>query len=405
MANLQNATISEIQNFAVQKTGEAVSNDEYTKQFLRHVDKIRMIHTKFTDLNSQNATMVKHLDHIQKLLNVTRNLEIDKKEISVYKTLGIIYSAKKSEIQGVNILQNYLQELSAVALEGYKEILSFKQFLTGQELRYAIKDKNMIYEISEEKYLELWGANITTWNGILYKTEKDGKTKKLNFNFIHDAKIILNNANNALHTETGLNIEGDPLYEYIEMTYGTKNSKGNINNKGRLWELYTQTKYTILNLNTTQRISQEYFDSKEKDVEDFTKKYVESVYFSDTTAFYKIGDTAQKINEVRQMMENKEITDNANISINTIKNGIKYLNTTFRTGRRRNEIVKRLVNSLLDKEYTDELGILIYGTATQEAQKKIQEGISRLVGYDSKNGGAKVQFTNKTNTNAIKFYD
>lgn len=404
--NLQNASIAEIQSYVVNKSSKVASNTEYTRQFLRHVNKIRMIENNYRSLEQNNAKMLGHLKHVQNILNAARNIEKDG-EISIYKTIGVIYSDKRSEIQELDILQQHLNSLSALSMEGYKEILAFKQFLTGQELKYAIKDKTTIYEISENKYLELWGANLTTWQNKLSGIKYGTTTRS--FNFIKDAKIILNNSNKALHNVKGLNIKADPLYKTIEETYAKRNDKGQVNNNGRLWELYTQTKYSVLNLGTTQRISQALYDSKEDDILKFMKDYVSSIYFKDTDAFYKTGDTARDINGAKQMMENKEISKGASINLNTIRKGISNLNTVFHhvKGTKDINLLAKQLNTYLNTtapKVGDKIGVQVYGKAAEEAQENIIKSLERLTEYNSKNG-AKVKMTVTASKTRIEFFN
>lgn len=404
--NLQNASIAEIQSYIVNKSSKVASDTEYTKQFLRHVNKIRMIENNYRSLEQNNAKMLGHLKHVQNILNTARNIEKDG-EISIYKTIGVIYSDKRSEIQELDILQQHLNSLSALSMEGYKEILAFKQFLTGQELKYAIKDKTTIYQISENKYLELWGANLTTWQSKLSGIKYGTTTRS--FNFIKDAKIILNNSNKALHNVKGLNIKADPLYKTIEETYAKRNDKGQVNNNGRLWELYTQTKYSVLNLGTTQRISQALYDSKEDDILKFMKDYVSSIYFKDTDAFYKTGDTARDINGAKQMMENKEISKGASINVNTIRNGISSLNTVFHhvKGTKDINLLAKQLNKYLNTATPtvgDKIGVQVYGKAAEEAQENIVKSLERLTEYNSKNG-AKVKMTVTASKTRIEFFN
>lgn len=404
--NLQNASIAEIQSYIVNKSSKVASDTEYTKQFLRHVNKIRMIENNYRSLEQNNAKMLGHLKHVQNILNTARNIEKDG-EISIYKTIGVIYSDKRSEIQELDILQQHLNSLSALSMEGYKEILAFKQFLTGQELKYAIKDKTTIYQISENKYLELWGTNLTTWQNKLSGIKYGTTTRS--FNFIKDAKIILNNSNKALHNVKGLNIKADPLYKTIEETYAKRNDKGQVNNNGRLWELYTQTKYSVLNLGTTQRISQALYDSKEDDILKFMKDYVSSIYFKDTDAFYKTGDTARDINGAKQMMENKEISKGASINVNTIRNGISSLNTVFHhvKGTKDINLLAKQLNKYLNTATPtvgDKIGVQVYGKAAEEAQENIVKSLERLTEYNSKNG-AKVKMTVTASKTRIEFFN
>lgn len=404
--NLQNASIAEIQSYIVNKSSKVASDTEYTKQFLRHVNKIRMIENNYRSLEQNNAKMLGHLKHVQNILNTARNIEKDG-EISIYKTIGVIYSDKRSEIQELDILQQHLNSLSALSMEGYKEILAFKQFLTGQELKYAIKDKTTIYQISENKYLELWGTNLTTWQSKLSGIKYGTTTRS--FNFIKDAKIILNNSNKALHNVKGLNIKADPLYKTIEETYAKRNDKGQVNNNGRLWELYTQTKYSVLNLGTTQRISQALYDSKEDDILKFMKDYVSSIYFKDTDAFYKTGDTARDINGAKQMMENKEISKGASINVNTIRNGISSLNTVFHhvKGTKDINLLAKQLNKYLNTATPtvgDKIGVQVYGKAAEEAQENIVKSLERLTEYNSKNG-AKVKMTVTASKTRIEFFN
>lgn len=404
--NLQNASIAEIQSYIVNKSSKVASDTEYTKQFLRHVNKIRMIENNYRSLEQNNAKMLGHLKHVQNILNTARNIEKDG-EISIYKTIGVIYSDKRSEIQELDILQQHLNSLSALSMEGYKEILAFKQFLTGQELKYAIKDKTTIYQISENKYLELWGTNLTTWQSKLSGIKYGTTTRS--FNFIKDAKIILNNSNKALHNVKGLNIKADPLYKTIEETYAKRNNKGQVNNNGRLWELYTQTKYSVLNLGTTQRISQALYDSKEDDILKFMKDYVSSIYFKDTDAFYKTGDTARDINGAKQMMENKEISKGASINVNTIRNGISSLNTVFHhvKGTKDINLLAKQLNKYLNTATPtvgDKIGVQVYGKAAEEAQENIVKSLERLTEYNSKNG-AKVKMTVTASKTRIEFFN
>lgn len=403
--NLQNASIAEIQSYIVNKSSKVASDTEYTKQFIRHVNKIRMIENNYRSLEQDNEKMFNHLKHVQNILNAARNIEKDG-EISVYKTIGVIYSDTKSKIQELDILQQYLNNLSTLSMEGYKEILAFKQFLTGQELKYAIKDKTTIYEISESKYLELWGANLTTWQNQLSGI-KYGTTTR-NFNFIKDTKVILNNANKALHNIKSLNIKADPLYKTIEATYAKKNDNGQINNNGRLWELYTQTKYSVLKLGTTQRISQKLYNSKKTDIEEFMKDYVSSIYFKDTDAFYKTGDTARDINGAKQMIENKEISKGASINVNTVRNGIRFLNNVFHhvKGTKDINLLAKQLNKYLNTTVPavgDKIGTQVYKKAVEEAQENIIKSLERLTAYNSRNG-AKVKITIAGKTK-IEFFD
>lgn len=295
---------------------------DMNKQYLKYQDAIKNCYDKFQfleEIGNNHILAFEHLNLLKTLYNNNSSLRNSDSLEDFYNNSSVYQDFSEEEL-----ISQYYSDVAEVAREGYDILMGFREFLTSgqQTFEYHILgSKGNVYELSHKQYMEYvvpltvtyntrdWDKEITTNINLLEKLVlplKDLDTISANSEHVNQIKNISKNKG-GLFLES-IN-EKDGLFKSLEKL-NQQRGKEKIS-QARLFELYTQAKF---------------FLSDEEYLLDFFNSYIEEGLHSDNSPFYVIGDS---VKSERIQIENKKTASfyryTANISVNTIKNGIKKL--------------------------------------------------------------------------------
>ena len=369
----------EILTYAAQQSAQHSAFTKAEQEFLTHRAVILKLETDY-----QTAILPKMAYHFNQL----RKLSNDGK-INVQSAVTMMYSQQKQKAEANSQSQQYLVKLKRWALEGYREIVSFRTFVTGgQKLVYHVKDGAHSFQVSEEEYINLLSqGNIKTW------TRSWDKVTKENLNSILSLEVSSPKLRQPQQQSTPMYIgkrygeeNQDALWRYLKM-----NKKGLPDS--RLYELYDQLRFAMYkDISYERPISEELFEARAgngiyfsgqkiaKNIDDFMSQYIDAGLHKDTDAFYTSGDSVMENSDgTYTMVENK--LAGATVSIRTIKNAIHTLAGYVQNPASKADLINNLQNFYAKSGTSGPFADAIYNAGLQEAK----DGIKNTVGALSDN--------------------
>lgn len=362
----------EILSYAAEQSVQHSQFNEITQEFLRHRSIIGKLHTDYyktiePEMSTTFNTMAKLGESNQ---------------ATVQNTIRMLYDNEKLITAEYTAAQRYLTRLKSWALEGYKEIVSFRTFITGgQQLVYDVKDGAYTYRLTEEEYLQLLSAgNVKTWTQ--HWDSKSLSAGNLNnilaLEVAHPSGTLKDVQATPMYLRNYKNTEADALYKYLNDTVYSSDFP-----MSRIYELYDQLRFSMFSdVSKESPITKDIFEARFKKnfkianvkvdgLDNFVELYKEAGLHKDTDAFYKMGDTVEFNGRGHYtLVENK--LAGATVSIRTIKNAIDGLYSIVNMPNSKSAMAQKL------KEfYTNKGGHGLAEAIQKGARREAELGIER----------------------------
>lgn len=362
----------EILSYAAEQSVQHSQFNEITQEFLRHRSIIGKLHTDYyktiePEMSTTFNTMAKLGESNQ---------------ATVQNTIRMLYDNEKLITAEYTAAQRYLTRLKSWALEGYKEIVSFRTFITGgQQLVYDVKDGAYTYRLTEEEYLQLLSAgNVKTWtqNWDSKSLSAGNLNNILALEVAHPSGTLKDVQATPMYLRNYKNTEADALYKYLNDTVYSSDFP-----MSRIYELYDQLRFSMFSdISKESPITKDIFEARFKKnfkianvkvdgLDNFVELYKEAGLHKDTDAFYKMGDTVEFNGRGHYtLVENK--LAGATVSIRTIKNAIDGLYSIVNMPNSKSAMAQKL------KEfYTNKGGHGLAEAIQKGARREAELGIER----------------------------
>lgn len=362
----------EILSYAAEQSVQHSQFNEITQEFLRHRSIIGKLHTDYyktiePEMSTTFNTMAKLGESNQ---------------ATVQNTIRMLYDNEKLITAEYTAAQRYLTRLKSWALEGYKEIVSFRTFITGgQQLVYDVKDGAYTYRLTEEEYLQLLSAgNVKTWtqNWDSKSLSAGNLNNILALEVAHPSGTLKDVQAIPMYLRNYKNTEADALYKYLNDTVYSSDFP-----MSRIYELYDQLRFSMFSdVSKESPITKDIFEARFKKnfkianvkvdgLDNFVELYKEAGLHKDTDAFYKMGDTVEFNGRGHYtLVENK--LAGATVSIRTIKNAIDGLYSIVNMPNSKSAMTQKL------KEfYTNKSGHGLAEAIQKGARREAELGIER----------------------------
>ena len=372
----------EILTYAAEQSVNHTSFNQATQEFLKHRAIIGKLHADYYG---------KIIPLMDKTFNTIAKLG-ESSEATVQNTIRMLYDNEKLITAEYTEAQRYLTNLKAWALEGYKEIVTFRTFITGgQQLIYDVKDGAHTYRLTEEEYIQLLSAgNVKTWtqNWDSKSLSQGVLNNILALEVAHPSGTLKDIQSTPQYLQKYKGTEADALYKYLN-----DNVKGADFPMSRIYELYDQIRFSMFSdIPHTAPITEEMFNSRQnksikfankflvKNLDTFIDEYKAAGLHTDTDAFYKMGDTVEyKGNGKYTLVENK--LAGATVSIRTIKNAIDGLYNIVNVPSTKKQMAEKL-----KQFYTNKSGHAfaekIQAAARKEAERGIEQTLKQISAAD-----------------------
>lgn len=362
----------EILSYAAEQSVQHSQFNEITQEFLRHRSIIGKLYTDYykTILPGMSTTF-----------NTMAKLG-ESNQATVQNTIRMLYDNEKLITAEYTAAQRYLTRLKSWALEGYKEIVSFRTFITGgQQLVYDVKDGAYTYRLTEEEYLQLLSAgNVKTWtqNWDSKSLSAGNLNNILALEVAHPSGTLKDVQATPMYLRNYKNTEADALYKYLNDTVYSSDFP-----MSRIYELYDQLRFSMFSdVSKESPITKDIFEARFKKnfkianvkvdgLDNFVELYKEAGLHKDTDAFYKMGDTVEFNGRGHYtLVENK--LAGATVSIRTIKNAIDGLYSIVNMPNSKSAMAQKL------KEfYTNKGGHGLAEAIQKGARREAELGIER----------------------------
>ena len=362
----------EILSYAAEQSVQHSQFNEITQEFLRHRSIIGKLYTDYykTILPGMSTTF-----------NTMAKLG-ESNQATVQNTIRMLYDNEKLITAEYTAAQRYLTRLKSWALEGYKEIVSFRTFITGgQQLVYDVKDGAYTYRLTEEEYLQLLSAgNVKTWtqNWDSKSLSAGNLNNILALEIAHPSGTLKDVQATPMYLRNYKNTEADALYKYLNDTVYSSDFP-----MSRIYELYDQLRFSMFSdVSKESPITKDIFEVRFKKnfkianvkvdgLDNFVELYKEAGLHKDTDAFYKMGDTVEFNGRGHYtLVENK--LAGATVSIRTIKNAIDGLYSIVNMPNSKSAMAQKL------KEfYTNKSGHGLAEAIQKGARREAELGIER----------------------------
>ena len=362
----------EILSYAAEQSVQHSQFNEITQEFLRHRSIIGKLYTDYykTILPGMSTTF-----------NTMAKLG-ESNQATVQNTIRMLYDNEKLITAEYTAAQRYLTRLKSWALEGYKEIVSFRTFITGgQQLVYDVKDGAYTYRLTEEEYLQLLSAgNVKTWtqNWDSKSLSAGNLNNILALEVAHPSGTLKDVQATPMYLRNYKNTEADALYKYLNDTVYSSDFP-----MSRIYELYDQLRFSMFSdVSKESPITKDIFEVRFKKnfkianvkvdgLDNFVELYKEAGLHKDTDAFYKMGDTVEFNGRGHYtLVENK--LAGATVSIRTIKNAIDGLYSIVNMPNSKSAMAQKL------KEfYTNKSGHGLAEAIQKGARREAELGIER----------------------------
>ena len=343
-------------NPVIEETSQSITQ-LVSPVFNSHIDKATRLKQKYQTLNSEAKNMAQILRHKRMLNN----------SISLKKTVSMAYKDAKNE----TVLVPWLNKVKKWSLDSYKEIMSFREFITGgQVLQYDVMGAGKVsYRLEEKEFLKLLSGDLS----IYYTTTWD-KLKDNNLINLLKLQVQDPSKKKRLKTIQKVSLKDDALYSFLSENVDIESP--------RLYELYSQLKGSfewhltekgMVKFPDNQRKNFFYSKERENKVINFVQEYLQTKSLvNDNIAFYRTGDAIQ---DNLTLIENK-IGGSAVVSISTIKNAIYKISNLSRL-KDAKSLAQRLkqIFTYIGKE---KLAQEIQKGAGEYARGKIDEVVKQL---------------------------
>lgn len=362
----------EILSYTAEQSVQHSQFNEITQEFLRHRSIIGKLHTDYyktiePEMSTTFNTMAKLGESNQ---------------ATVQNTIRMLYDNEKLITAEYTSAQRYIARLKSWALEGYKEIVSFRTFITGgQQLVYDVKDGAYTYRLTEEEYLQLLSAgNVKTWtqNWDSKSLSAGNLNNILALEVAHPSGTLKDVQATPMYLRNYKNTEADALYKYLNDTVYSSDFP-----MSRIYELYDQLRFSMFSdISKESPITKDIFEARFKKnfkianvkvdgLDNFVELYKEAGLHKDTDAFYKMGDTVEFNGKGHYtLVENK--LAGATVSIRTIKNAIDGLYSIVNMPNSKSAMAQKL------KEfYTNKSGHSFAEAIQKGARREAELGIER----------------------------
>lgn len=285
-------------------------------------------------------------------------------------------------------LDMYGTILEGMVKEGYAAIMNLRRVLTNQEIIYAIEGQgsasDRMYQafVSEDDFLEILYINPHAQRENKKDFEK-ARSLRVDFKKIKEKGRV--NSTGVGNTPIVFGSR-DHLYNIISSLINDS-APNKLKGKPDAWECYTEARW-IFGYRTTQRAA----------VEDFVAQWV-AFHSSNVTiqsaiassgsgggttmsnlAFYRGGDVTS--NDEHVMIQNKRSsssTSEAQVTINSVRNALKYIVEIFNTGKSINvDAVKRLFTATGLSAMPGNAVATAFEIANNYAQSQIDRTVSAL---------------------------
>ena len=309
--------------------------------FNQHIANAKKLNNEYNIIQQKGIAVTESIVHQKKLENTVKSLE------------STIHAYQKNK-KDINI-STWLNSLKNWSLEGYKEINSFRSFITGgQQLIYEVMNTEgvYVYKMEEDDFIKLLASRPlrtrASWDSL--------NTKNI-------TNLLQLSVDNPTLQKLSSNVERIQLKK--DALYGFIKSKTPEMEKNRRLELYSQIRSDY---------GDKELDSKTKrKISYFIKGYVQTKDLSnDTIKFYQTGDA---IKDNMTLIENK-VGGTAIVSIQTIKNAIKDIADLGIIGSP--SILAERLKSLFTYVGTESLAKKIQEGVAETARKAIDEMINSL---------------------------
>lgn len=364
---------------------------QIVSEFSTHQSNVKTLNGEYKDLENKQEEVYKQL----------QNIRLRGKKNTVSNALREVNKRARPRNENMSNVKSYLTRLQTWGVEGYKEVVSFREFITrGQKLEYDIVTANSyhMFHLKEDDYLQLLSAGrvvtrANTWEKVtpsdlnkvlsisvanptttfyaLAKQATKTKDKIAAAEYKDKARRFIN-----ISSEDKKKVHADVLNAFLYKRFG------DVMPPSRLAELYSQVRYSLFpGVDTDESIEKKHFNmynqpgiSQYERVLDFCNKYIDTGLNKDNDAFYKTGDA---IKDNNTLIENKFGTS-ASVSINTIRNAIKSLDETInRETLDKNQLINDLVQ-LYTAKGGNEFAESIHGAARERAIEGIKETIGTM---------------------------
>lgn len=373
----------EILSYAAEQSVQHSQFNETTQEFLRHRSIIGKLYTDYykTILPGMSTTF----NTISKLG--------ESNQATVQNTIRMLYDNEKLITAEYNSAQRYIARLKSWALEGYKEIVSFRTFITGgQQLVYDVKDGSYTYRLTEEEYLQLLSAgSVKTWtqNWDSKSLSMGNLNNILALEVAHPSGTLKDVQATPVYLRNYKNTKADALYKYLNDTVYSSDFP-----MSRIYELYDQLRFSMFSdILKDSPITKEIFEARFKKnfkianvsvggLDNFVNLYKEAGLHKDTDAFYKMGDTVEFNGRGRYtLVENK--LAGATVSIRTIKNAIDGLYNIVNMPNSKSAMAQKLKEFYTNKR-GNEFAEAIQRGARREAELGIERTFKQMSAADIK---------------------
>lgn len=308
------------------------------QEFEKHKRKINLLNTLFQKVEERGQTILLALQHEQKYSKLPTKKELSVKDPDTQE----IFSNYKNGTTEEKLFYYYSQ-VGNLTKRAYKEIMEFRTFIVGgkQELIYNVQKGSKSYTFTEENYLNLvLDSAIPSY----YNKKSLAETTKL----LDNLRLQVGDPDENSNYESYVDLGRDNLYsglkDYIKNSETL--SESNLKYKSRLYELYTQMRYSFFKQTKVNEPIKDNIDfyRKNSKYSKFVWLYVDSKMDRDSVPFYKTGDA---IKDKETLIENK--LAGAVISVKTVKNAIESLDKNLNSAKSLSE--SELANYLI-KQFT-----------------------------------------------------
>ena len=373
----------EILSYAAEQSVQHSQFNEITQEFLRHRSIIGKLYTDYykTILPGMSTTF-----------NTMAKLG-ESNQATVQNTIRMLYDNEKLITAEYTSAQRYIARLKSWALEGYKEIVSFRTFITGgQQLVYDVKDGAYTYRLTEEEYLQLLSAgNVKTWtqNWDSKSLSAGNLNNILALEVAHPSGTLKDVQAIPMYLRNYKNTEADALYKYLNDTVYSSDFP-----ISRIYELYDQLRFSMFSdVSKESPITKDIFEARFKKnfkianvkvdgLDNFVELYKEAGLHKDTDAFYKMGDTVEFNGRGHYtLVENK--LAGATVSIRTIKNAIDGLYGIVNMPNSKSAMAQKLKEFYTNKR-GNEFAEAIQRGARREAELGIERTFKQMSAADIK---------------------
>lgn len=359
---------TELLQYVARETAlDLTKHNNITQFFKNHRSNIFLLDQKYKILDSYTLS----------IMNVFYNKRrweyvINSKKISFNQALMLIYGDTTQQNKEFMLANEYLHALKDWAKNAYKEIMSFREGLTGQDFVYHILEgETKDFKVDKHEYLNMI-TNLITYNSDWDKVSAQNLNDILGLRVGSPAKRTGSSANEYDYIGRRRDHLFRAIYNSDQRLYTTKEGSQKKVPVSRLYEIYTQFKSMhkwVLNPDG----SIPYLTDRRKEMlEKFMHQYIHQAKLHiESIPFYKMGDSIQN---AMTLIENKRA--GARISIKTIRDAITELKKI--TTDMQQKTPEQLAKSLKDM-YIAQSGSHFETMIMQGAEKFAEKNINAII--------------------------